>query len=59
MLDSLSMYTQKWDLTVNTNKTMIVVIRNGGTLRDNEKRSYNGCQLDIVDECNYLGISYF
>ena len=60
MLDSLSSYTQKWDLTVNTNKTKIVVFRNGGKLRDNEKGSYNGCQLEIVDEFNnYLGILFF
>ena len=59
MIDSLSSYTEKWDLILNINKTKIVVFRNGGKLRDNEKWSYNGCQLDIVDEFNYLGILFF
>ena len=59
MIDSLSSYTQKWDLTLNIHKTKIVVFRNGGKLRDNEKWSSNGCQLEIVDEFNYLGILFF
>ena len=42
LLDSLYKYTQKWDLTLNTNKTKVVVFRNGGKLRDNEKWYYNG-----------------
>ena len=37
MINSLFNYTQNWNLTVNTNKTKIVVFRNGGKLRDNEK----------------------
>ena len=59
LLDSLYKYTQKWDLTLNTNKTKVVVFRNGGKLRDNEKWYYNGCQLESVNEFNYLGILFF
>ena len=43
MINSLFNYTQNWNLTVNTNKTKIVVFRNGGKLRDNEKWYFNGC----------------
>ena len=59
IFNSLSKYTHKWDLTLNTNKTKVVVFRNGGKLRDNEKWYYNGCQLESVNEFNYLGILFF
>jgi negative regulator of genetic competence, sporulation and motility len=32
MLDTLYNYTEKWKLSVNINKTKIVVFRNGGIL---------------------------
>jgi len=37
MIDSLSRYAHKWDLTVNINKTKVVVFRNGEKVRNNEK----------------------
>ena len=49
MINSLFNYTQNWNLTVNTNKTKIVVFRDGGKLRDNEKWYFNGCKLDVVN----------
>jgi uncharacterized protein YmfQ (DUF2313 family) len=42
MLDALYNYTEKWTLSVNINKTKIVVFRNGGILSDDEKWYYNG-----------------
>ena len=39
--------------------TKIVIFRNGGKVRDNEKWFYNDCQLDIIHEFNYLGILFF
>jgi len=59
MINSLSNYTRKWDLTVNTNKTKIVVFRNGGRTRDSEKWFFNGCQLEVVNEFIYLGVLFF
>ena len=59
LLNSLSKYTHKWDLTLNTNKSKVVVFRNSGKLRDNEKWYYNGCQLESVNEFNDLGILFF
>ena len=39
---------------------MIIVFRNGGRLRDNEKWEFDGNVLEIDNEFNYLGmlISY-
>ena len=59
MINSLFNYTQNWNLTVNTNKTKIVVFRNGGKLRDNEKWYFNGCKLDVVNEFIYHGVLFF
>ncbi|KAK3089979.1 hypothetical protein FSP39_008169 [Pinctada imbricata] len=58
MLNSLWNYAQKWDLTVNAGKTKIVIFRNGGKIRANENWLYNGENLEIVDEINYLGMIY-
>ena len=35
MLNSLYSYLNDWNLTVNTDKTKIVVFKNGGRIRDN------------------------
>ena len=56
MLDSLLKYTTKWDLTVNTDKTKIIIFRNGGIIREHETWTYNGRKLEIVEEFNYLGV---
>ena len=37
MLNSLYSYSNDWNLTVITDKTKIVVFKNGGQIRDNEK----------------------
>lgn len=37
MLDTLLLYTCKWGLTVNIAKTKIMVFRNGGFVREDEK----------------------
>jgi len=52
MLDSLSKYTEKWHLTVNTNKTKVVVFRNN----ENEFWTYINCILEIADEFKDLVI---
>ena len=55
MLNALANY-KKLDLTVNANETKIVVFNNGGRLKDNEEWTYNGNQLEVVDEFNYFGL---
>ena len=37
-------------------ETKIVAFKNGGTLRNTENWSYNGDDIDIVSEFNYLGV---
>ena len=56
MLDALYNYTEKWTLSVNINKTKIVVFRNGGILSDDEKWYYNGLQIETVNSFTYLGV---
>lgn len=54
-LDSLHQYCQKWGLTVNTDKTKLMVFRKRGNTRQDEQWFYDGRQLDIVSDFNYLG----
>lgn len=59
MLDSLHSYTTEWDLSVNKEKTKVVIFRNGGKIRDSEAWHYDGVNLDIVDSFIYLGLLFF
>lgn len=56
MLNNLFTYTQKWNLTVNINKTKIIVFRNGGRVKDDEVWHFNGDIVQLVDEFCYLGV---
>ena len=56
ILNSLHTYCQEWNLTVNTDKTKIMVFRNMGKIKENEKWFYNNFELQTVDEFNYLGL---
>ncbi|XP_033731490.1 uncharacterized protein LOC117321133 [Pecten maximus] len=42
-------------MTVNTDKTKIVVFRKGGKVKDNETWTYNGINISVVDQFCYLG----
>ena len=54
-LDKLYVYCNAWGLNVNTAKTKIMVFRKRGGLKENEKWSYNGNDIEVVDNFNYLG----
>ena len=41
---------------MNTDKTKIVVFRNGGQIGDNENWLYDGNTLETVDQFIYLGM---
>lgn len=45
-------------LTVNRDKSKIVVFRNGGHIAANERWFYNGDRLDVVNEYKYLGVIF-
>ena len=55
-LDNFEIYCKKWNLTVNVEKTKVVVFRKGGILARNEIWSYNGQLIETVAAFNYLGI---
>lgn len=56
-LDILADYCRKWKLTVNTDKTKIMVFRKGGNLSRNLSFSYEGNDIEIVQKFTYLGIT--
>jgi len=55
-LDNLEIYCNKWNLTVNIDKTKIMVFRKGGVLNKNYKWTFKGNEIEIVSNFNYLGI---
>ena len=55
-INLLETYCTEWGLRVNTNKTKIIVFRNGGTLRKTEKWTYKGENLETVTYYSYLGL---
>lgn len=57
-LNALHTYCQRWRLTVNTNKTKVMVFRKGGILPRNLHFSYNNINLEIVSTFSYLGIVF-
>lgn len=54
-LDNLNLYCNAWGLKVNTIKTKIMVFRKRGRTRQNETWTYNGHNIEVVDNFNYLG----
>ena len=54
-LDNFETYCRKWNLTVNVDKTKIVV-RKGGILAQNERWTYDNQEIEIVSSFSYLGI---
>lgn len=55
-LNNLVQYCRKWNLTVNIDKTKIVVFRKRGVLSQNYTWSYEGKHIDVVNNFNYLGL---
>ena len=58
MIDALHKYNKEWKLTLNVDKTKILIFRNGGNIRENEKWFYDGTQIQIVNQFNYLGMLF-
>ena len=48
-IDNLEKYCQKWNLTVNVEKTKIVVFRNGGILAMEDRWYFAGQEIEIVN----------
>ena len=58
-LDVLCDYCQRWKLTVNTDKTKVLIFRKGGNLPRNLSFSFQGSNIKIVNKFVYLGIIFF
>ncbi|XP_075158004.1 uncharacterized protein LOC142231274 [Haematobia irritans] len=56
MIKKLEEYCDMWSLEVNREKSEVVIFRNGGPIRSEEKWTYKGTQLNIVNEFKYLGV---
>ena len=57
-IDNLEKYCQKWNLTVNVEKTKIVVFRNGGILAMEDRWYFAGQEIEIVNQFTYLGVVF-
>ena len=57
-IDVIAAFCKKWGLIVNLSKTKVMVFRNGGTLRQNEKWYFNGSRLEVVSMYKYLGVVF-
>ena len=58
MLGSLERYCLNWKLQVNVSTTKIVIFRNKGKIKETEQLYYKGTLIGIVDDFNYLGVSF-
>ena len=56
-LNALNEYCKKWSLTVNTEKTKVVIFSRG-KVRKIPKFTYNSSEIEVVDEYNYLGCKF-
>ena len=50
LINKLHIYCEKWGLKINTEKTKVMVFRNGCTLWKNERWFLNGRKLEV---CTY------
>jgi hypothetical protein len=57
-MDILKDYCERWKLTVNINKTKVMIFRKGGRLPRNIRVMYNGSEIEIVNKFTYLGIVF-
>ena len=57
-LNIISEFCQLTKMTVNLNKTVIIVFRNGGPLRSYESWTFNGIPVKTTSEYQYLGLIF-
>lgn len=56
MIKRLQNYCEEWNMTVNTNKSKIMVFRNGGRLSAREAWTFKEEEVEIVNTYTYLGV---
>lgn len=57
-IDLLYDFCSKWGLTINLNKTKMIVYRNGGYLRSIEKWYYGESNIEVTTYYAYLGMIF-
>ena len=55
-IDALARYFEINDLTVNLSKTKVMIFRRGGVLAEDDRFTYLGQPVEIVNTYTYLGI---
>ena len=58
LINETNEFCDKWGMSVNIEKTGIMVLRRGGPLRQNEKWFYQNVPIQIVSHYKYLGILF-
>ena len=59
MIDVVNLYSNEYDLYINMSKTKIVIFRNRGNCKPDEKWFLNGNHIELYNEFMYLGILFF
>ena len=57
-LNILETFCRTYSLTVNVQKTKVVVFKKGGHISQREKWFYNGTQLETVNQFCYVGVCF-
>ena len=57
-LNCLENYCEKWNMTVNMDKSKIIVLKNGGNLSKNEKGYFKDELIKVVSYYKYLGVFF-
>ena len=57
-LNIVELFCLNTGMVVNIGKTKIIVFRNGGFLRRNEKWYYQGQQIEVVSFYKYMGLLF-
>ena len=56
LIGTLEAYCCKWNMSLNLDKTKVMVFRNGGILKKNEKWFFKGKQIECTTYYKYLGL---
>jgi len=57
-IELLALYCQKWNLTININKTKVIIFNKGGHTIKQFRFSLNAQEIEIVQSYCYLGIIF-
>ena len=57
-LDKLKSYCEKWHLTVNTEKTKVLIFNKNGKLLKNHSFNFGADRIELVKDYCYLGIIF-